>query len=208
MKGGPTRGVVCGASAGGFDALAAILLSLPPGFPLPVLIVQHLHCTDDGAFAEHLAQASRWRVVEPCDKERIVPGCVYVAPANYHMLVERDGTIALSIDERVTWSRPSIDVLFESAARAWGRGAIAVLLSGANTDGASGMRVLREAGGLTIAQDPACAEVPVMPRAAIDAGVVDEVLGVKQISERLSAEAMTVKTKTGRNRDTAPDLRE
>jgi two-component system chemotaxis response regulator CheB len=180
------RAVVIGGSAGGFEAITVILPALPGDFLLPVLVVQHLHPRDDGSFARHLARATRLPVIEPCDKETIERGRVYAAPANYHMLVERDGsTIALSIDERVNWSRPSIDVLFESGARAWGDGMIAIILSGANDDGTKGMRAVREAGGFTIAQDPASAQTPVMPQAAIDAGVVDEVLGLEQIGKRL-----------------------
>ncbi len=180
------RAIVIGGSAGGFEALTAILSELPGDFLLPVLVVQHLHPCDDGSFARHLARATRLPVIEPCDKEPIERGRLYAAPANYHMLVERDGsTIALSIDERVNWSRPSIDVLFESGAGAWGEGVIAILLSGANADGAKGMGEVKKAGGMTIAQDPASAQNPVMPQAAIDAGVVDEVLGLEQIGQRL-----------------------
>jgi len=179
------RVVVIGGSAGGFEALRVILSALPGDFTLPVLVVQHLHASDDGSFARHLARSTRLPVVEPCDKAPIEQGRVYTAPANYHMLVERDGAIALSIDERVNWSRPSIDVLFESAARAWGNGVIAVILSGASDDGASGMEAVKSAGGLTLAQDPASAPTPFMPQAAIDAGVVDEILGVEEIGQRL-----------------------
>jgi len=180
------RAVVTGGSSGAVEALTAILSALPQDFELPVLVVQHLHPSDDGAFARHLAGATLLSVVEPCDKERIERGCVYTAPANYHMLVERNGTISLSVDERVNWSRPSIDVLFESAARAWGESVIAVILSGANADGAKGMLAVRDAGGLTLAQDPAKAETPVMPKAAIDAGAVEKVLGVEEIGKLLT----------------------
>jgi len=177
--------VVIGGSAGGVEALRVILSALPKNFALPVLAVQHLHLSDDGSFALHMAGATQLPVVEPCDKARIERGRVYTAPANYHMLVERDGTIGLSVDERVNWSRPSIDVLFDSAARAWPGAVVAVLLSGANADGAEGMRAIKESGGLTIAQDPASAVNPVMPRAAIDAGSAVEVLGVEEIGRRL-----------------------
>jgi len=176
---------VIGGSAGGVEALTTILCSLPSGFALPILVVQHLHASDNGAFARHLGRATQCAVVEPFDKEPIKQGCVYTAPANYHMLVEQDGTIALSIDEKVNWSRPSIDVLFESAARAWGAGVIAVILSGASDDGARGMGAVKAAGGLNIAQDPASATTPYMPQAAIDAGVVDEVLAAGEIGRRL-----------------------
>jgi two-component system chemotaxis response regulator CheB len=185
MCAGQYKAVVIGGSAGCFEALREILSALPREFTLPVLVVQHLHPSDDGSFARHLVSAMQLQVVEPCDKEPIDRGRVYTAPANYHLLVERDGTIALSVDERVNWSRPSIDVLFESAARVWGAAVIAILLSGANTDGVEGMRAVRAAGGLTIAQDPAVAEYPVMPQAAIDAGAVDEVLRLEKIGKRL-----------------------
>jgi two-component system chemotaxis response regulator CheB len=184
---GAVRGatVVMGGSAGGFTAFTAILAALPPDFALPILLAQHLHPNDEGAFALHLASATKLPVIEPCDKERIERGQVYTAPADYHMLLERNGTIALSTEEKVHWSRPSIDVLFESAARALGERVIAVLLSGASVDGAAGIRAVKAAGGLTIAQDPATAEYPLMPRAAIDTGAVDEVLQVEEIGRRL-----------------------
>lgn len=165
--------------------MGAILPALPKGYALSVLIVQHLHPSDEGSFANHLARRTQLPVNEAHDKERIERGRIYAAPANYHMLVERDGTISLSVDEKVNWSRPSIDVLFDSAARVWGEALIAVLLSGANADGAEGMRVVKAAGGLTIAQDPATAESPVMPRAAIETGTADEVLAPEAIAKRL-----------------------
>ena len=173
--------VVIGGSAGGPSALATILSKIPERFAVPLLVVQHLHPSDEGLFAGYVAGLTRMTVVEPSDKTRIEPGCLYTAPANYHMLVERDGTIGLSVEERVNWSRPSIDVLFESAALAWGGGLVAVLLSGANSDGALGLQAVRGTGGLAIAQEPAEAESPVMPQAAIDAGAVDEVLRAEEI---------------------------
>lgn len=178
--------VVIGGSAGSVATLDVVLPALPDGFGLPVLAVQHLHPSDDGSFARHMASITRLKVVEPCDKEPIELGHLYIAPANYHMLVERDRTIGLSVDERVHWSRPSIDVLFESAAAAWGGATIAVILSGANADGAGGMRSVKTAGGLTVAQDPAEAECPEMPGAAIKAGVVDRVLCADQIAPLLA----------------------
>jgi two-component system chemotaxis response regulator CheB len=179
------RVVVIGASAGGGEALAKILSKLPADYGLPILVVQHLHPRDDGGFAEHLDREIGLTVVAPCDKQKIERGRIYIAPANYHMLVERNGAIALSTEGRVNWSRPSIDVLFESAARAWEEGVIAILLSGANADGAEGMGAVRAAGGVTIAHDPASAQGPVMPQAAIDAGVVDKVMTLEGIWELL-----------------------
>jgi two-component system chemotaxis response regulator CheB len=179
------QAVVMGGSAGGLEALERILPELTPAFAAPLLVVQHLHVSDNGLFAEHLTHIAPLPVVEPWDKTSLAPGRIYVAPANYHMLVERDGYISLSVDPRVNWSRPSIDVLFESAARVWGAGLVAVLLSGANTDGVRGLAAVRAVGGHTIAQDPAGAYTPVMPRAAVQAGVVDEVLTPQAIGRRL-----------------------
>ncbi|MFH1572417.1 MAG: chemotaxis protein CheB, partial [Acidobacteriota bacterium] len=98
------KGIVIGGSAGGVEGLTAIFAALPSDFKLPVLVVQHLHPGDHGSFARHLARITQLTVVEPCDKERIERGRVYAAPAKYHMLVERNGTISLSVDEKVNWS--------------------------------------------------------------------------------------------------------
>ena len=185
MSAATHRGVVMGASVGGFDALAGILSRLPRHYALPILVVQHLHPGDGGSFATSLQGETGLRVVTPRDKQAIEPGFVFVAPANYHMLCERTGVVGLSVDERVHWSRPSIDVLFDSAARVWAGRTIAVLLSGANNDGAEGMRAVKAAGGLTLAQLPHTAECPVMPQSAVDLGCVDEVLALSEIAERL-----------------------
>lgn len=188
----PKSAIVIGGSAGGVEALGAILPMLPSDFSLPVLLVQHLHPGDCGSLARRLGRDCVLPVVEPCDKERIEAGRVYVGPANYHMLVEKEGTVALSVDEKVNWSRPSIDVLFESAARVWGHALAAVILSGASADGAKGIRAVKEAGGLTIAQDPASAQAPVMPRAAIESGAVDEVLTPREIGFRIADLGMRI----------------
>ena len=177
--------VVMGASAGGGEALAKTLCPLPADYAVPILVVQHLHPHDDEGFAESLGTKIPLIVVVPCDKQQIEAGRVYVAPANYHMLVERNGFIALSTEARVHYSRPSIDVLFESAGYAWDARLIAIILTGANGDGAAGMQTVKGFGGLTIAQDPATAEYPVMPQEAINTGAVDEVLTSGQIAERL-----------------------
>jgi two-component system chemotaxis response regulator CheB len=177
--------IVLGGSAGAADALVLIVAQLPEDFPAPLLVVQHLHPSDDGSFARHLARTAHMPVVEPCDKEPIQGGRIYAAPAGYHMLAEKEQMISLSVDPKVNWSRPSIDVLFESAARAWPGAVVAVILSGANDDGARGMRAVKESGGHTIAQDPEDAQSPVMPQAAINTGAVDEVLPAAKIGRRL-----------------------
>ncbi len=178
--------VVMGGSAGAIEVLERIFCHLPIDFKPPILVVEHLHWSDDGALARHLAQKSERRVIEPCDKSPIEAGCVYIAPANYHMLIERSGTISLSVDERVHWSRPSIDLLFKSAARVWRGDLVAVLLSGANADGVEGLVAIKAAGGHTLVQDPSTATSPSMPQAAIDAGVVDEQWPPAQIALRLA----------------------
>ena len=184
------RAVVIGASAGGRKALAAVLAPLPATYALPILVVQHLHASDGGALAQSLQRATCLRVVTARDKQRLEPGTVYVAPANYHMLCERTGHVGLSVDAKVHWSRPSIDVFFDSAVHAWGKRTLAVILTGANADGAEGMGAIRAAGGVTFAQAPETAECPVMPQAAIDHDGVDEVLTLARIAERLMEEGL------------------
>jgi two-component system chemotaxis response regulator CheB len=177
--------VVIGGSAGSMQVMLGILALLPGDYPLPLLAAHHLHKTDGGRFAQHLDSRARITVTEAVDKQAIEPAHLYVAPADYHLLVERGGTLALSIDPKVNWARPSIDVLFESAARVWADRLVGVLLSGANDDGARGLKVIRGLGGLCIAQDPGTAESATMPRSAIDLGAVEEVLQPEEIGRRL-----------------------
>jgi two-component system chemotaxis response regulator CheB len=181
----PYAAVVVGGSAGGMEALSILLAPLPADYPLSVLVAQHLHKSDDEYFARHLDARVSLHVTEARDKEAAEPGRVYVAPADYHLLVERGGTLALSIDPKVNWARPSIDVLFESAARAWADALIGVILSGANEDGAQGMRLIRDLGGRAIAQDPSTAEYAVMPQAAISIARLDIVLPPEAIGDLL-----------------------
>ncbi len=177
--------VMLGGSYGALHPLACILRALPDDFSLPLFVVNHLHADDNGGFAEYLDMLTSLSVIEPCDKTPVEAGVIYVAPANYHMLLETDGFISLSVDEKFNWSRPSIDVFFESAAVAWGENIVGIILSGANADGAQGMMAIRQAGGLTIAQSPDEAVSPTMPLAAINAGAVCEVLRVDEIVKRL-----------------------
>ncbi|WP_108650320.1 chemotaxis protein CheB [Dongshaea marina] len=175
------RAVVMGASMGGMEALISVLGALPEDFSLPVLVVQHLHASDRGRFARHLDQKVQLRVKSAVDKEQIYPARVYLAPANYHLLVERDETLAMSLDLPVNWSRPSIDVMFESAARVWCHQLIGLILSGTQRDGAFGLSCVAERGGLTLVQDPQTAHSDEMPRAALDAARVDHVLPLSEI---------------------------
>jgi two-component system chemotaxis response regulator CheB len=181
------RLVVIGASWGGLDALNVVLGGLPERFDAPVAIVQHRSAlsVDDG-LAATIDRGSALPVVEADDKVVLVPGTVYLAPADYHLLVERPGQLALSVDERVNQARPSIDVLFESAADAYGGEVIGVLLTGANEDGAAGLRAIRDRGGLCVVQDPATATRSRMPQSAIDAGAADVVAPLPQIAALLA----------------------
>ncbi|OIP29531.1 MAG: hypothetical protein AUK47_27230 [Deltaproteobacteria bacterium CG2_30_63_29] len=185
-RSGTYGAVAIGASAGGLRSLTAILQGLPADFSVPILLAQHLHSTDEGRFADHLSELTSRTVVDAIDKVSIQPRTLYVAPADYHLLVERDGTLALSIDARVNYSRPSIDVLFESAAHVFGPRLIAVILSGASSDGARGMLVVKELGGVGIAEAPKNAEFPLMPQAAIDLAHIEIVLPPDRIAKKLS----------------------
>lgn len=159
--------VVIGGSAGASLPLRTLLGGLTPAFPAAILVVMHMHPDDNGLLAENLGQVLRLPVVEALDKMPARPGRVHVAPADYHLLAERDGTLALSVDERVWWSRPSIDVTFKSAAAVWGTRLMAILLSGANEDGAAGLAEVRRRGGLALCQDPATATMATMPAAGL-----------------------------------------
>ncbi len=183
--------VVIGASAGGIEALKIVLPALPGTFPLPVVIVQHIGGHTDGFLAEYLNFASALTVKEAEDKESLRPGHAYFAPGGYHLLVENDRTLSLSVDPPVHFSCPSIDVLFESAADAFGRALIAAVLTGATSDGAHGLQTVKRCGGLTLAQDPKEAMSAVMPQAAIDAAQPHHIVRVAQIAPllvRLAAE--------------------
>ncbi|WP_242342470.1 chemotaxis protein CheB [Anaeromyxobacter terrae] len=161
------RIVVMGGSAGAIEALLEILPALPAGYPLPVLVVVHLPGGQQSMLAEVLGARTPLAVIEAEDKARATPGTVHVAPPDYHLLVEADGTLALSVDAPVHHSRPAIDPLLESAADAYAEGVVGVVLSGASADGAAGLAAVRRAGGLAIVQDPATAWSPHMPEAAL-----------------------------------------
>jgi two-component system chemotaxis response regulator CheB len=174
-----------GASWGGLHAVETVLGGLPEGFRTPIAIAQHRAvASGSGALARMLSLRSGLEVREAGDKDAIEPGGVYIAPPDYHLLVESGG-FALSIEEHVQHSRPSIDVLFDSAADTYGDRLIGVVLTGANEDGAYGVRRIKRRGGVTIAQDPASAERGDMPAAAIATGAVDHVLPLEEIGPRL-----------------------
>ncbi len=180
------RAVVIGGSAGAMKALAVILPALPAEFALPVAIVIHVMEGTTGYLATYLNGLCALPVVEGLDKEPFTAGTIHVAPAGYHLLIEGDGSLALSVDQPVSFARPAIDVLFESAAEVYREGLIGIVLTGANRDGSQGLKRIRERGGLAMVQDPAGAEANVMPRAAIEATAVDHVLPLIEIGPFLA----------------------
>lgn len=176
---------VVGASWGGLRAVGKLLDGLPGKLELAFVVAQHRGAdSKPGALEELLQTRSAYPVVEAWDKDPIEPGRVYIAPPDYHLLVE-PGSFALSIDERVNYARPSIDVLFESASDAYGDRLIGVVLTGANQDGAAGLARIKARGGVAIVQDPDEAEAPVMPTAAIAATKADAVLPLAEIGRFL-----------------------
>lgn len=176
--------ITIGTSLGGLSALKTLLKSLPRGFPSAIAIVQHRHRESDQALSAFLQQFTVLPVHEVEDKEHIQPGHVYFAPSDYHLLVEF-GYFSLSVDDPVSYARPSIDVLFESAADAYTQRLIGVILTGANQDGVQGLLSLKAQGGIAIVQDPNTAESPVLPNAAIAAVKVDWVLPLSKIAPHL-----------------------
>jgi two-component system, chemotaxis family, protein-glutamate methylesterase/glutaminase len=178
--------VAIGASLGGLNAVETLLEALPKTYPAALLIVQHRRADSDSRLLELLRSHSRLPVSEPEDKQPLEPGHVYLAPPNYHMLVER-GLLSLSIDPPVAFARPSIDVLFESVADAYGPRAVGVVLTGSNHDGAAGAAAIKRRGGIVLVQDPSSAEAPETPRAALAATCVDAVLRLPALALHLNA---------------------
>ncbi len=176
--------VVIGCSMGGMQALDVVFAPLSKEFPLPVVVAQHRYRTSDRALPMYYGRHSRLEVVDADDKQWLRAGRIYLAPANYHLLIDRSGDqgeLSLSTEAAVAHSRPSIDVMFESAADAYGPGVIGVILTGANRDGARGVAKIKQRGGFVVVQDPATAEAPEMPQAAIAAGRVDRILPLDRI---------------------------
>lgn len=187
---GPIRGIeaiVVGASAGGVEALLSIFGDLPLGFGLPIIAVLHLPDERRSQLAEVFDRRLVMPVVEARDKELIKPGTLYFAGPGYHLSVEHDRSLSLSQEDRVHHSRPAIDFLFESAADTYGSSVLAILLTGANQDGARGLAHVKQQGGTTVVQDPSEARVAVMPRAALALHTPDHILSLSQIGSLLAS---------------------
>jgi two-component system chemotaxis response regulator CheB len=177
--------IVIGASAGGVEALLSIFSTLGQGFGLPIIVVLHLPDDRRSQLAEVFARRVSMPVKEAGDKDLIEPGTLYFAAPGYHLSVEQDRSLSLSLEDRVHHSRPSIDYLFESAADAYGAGLVAVLLTGASQDGARGLAQVKRRGGLTVIQDPHEAHVSTMPESALALHQPDHILPLRGISRLL-----------------------
>jgi two-component system chemotaxis response regulator CheB len=180
----PLKAIVLGASAGGIEATNVLLAGLPQPLSVPVLVVLHIAAGSKPQW--HLVfRASTAPVREAEDKDMAEPGSVFIAPPDYHLLVDEDQSLSLSADERVNMARPSIDVLFESAAWAFGGSVLGIVLTGANSDGAAGLAAIRAAGGLCWVQRPETAAAVAMPRAALLAVPDAEVLTLGEMADAL-----------------------
>ncbi|MBF0408010.1 MAG: chemotaxis protein CheB [Candidatus Riflebacteria bacterium] len=177
----PYKAVVIGTSAGGNSAISVILNSLPESFDLPIFVVQHISCDYDELILNIIQKSCKLPVKEAEDKCIIQKGTVYFAPACYHTFIENELYTGLSVDDPVKYARPSIDVLFESAARVYGKHLIGVILTGANDDGTDGMKSIKKSGGYTIVQDPATAEFPTMPQSAVSNVKIDIICPLESI---------------------------
>ena len=183
--------IAIGTSAGGVEALSILLPALPAGLRASVFIVLHLPRERPSLLAEIFTPKCALKVKEAEDKMRVEPGTVYFAPPDYHLLLDGGPQLALSIDELVHFSRPSIDVLFESAADIYGERLMGIILTGANDDGAAGLAAIHRAGGVTIVQEPDSAQVPLMVLAALRRTAADFVLPLEGIAGLLQALAST-----------------
>jgi two-component system chemotaxis response regulator CheB len=179
------KAVVIGGSAGSFQGVVKILSQLPQGFPLPIIMCLHRLKHVRNGFVEALSIKSVVQVTEPHDKENIKKGSVYLAPANYHMSIELGNHFALSTEEMVNNSRPAIDITLGTSAFVYRDKLIGILLSGANRDGALGMKYIKERGGLTIVQEPTECMIDTMPKAALAVTKIDHVMKIDQIVEFL-----------------------
>lgn len=179
------KAVIIGGSAGSFQVITRILSSMPPNFPLPVLLCLHRLKHVRSGFVEALSIKSTLPVIEPMDKEQIKPGRAYLAPANYHMYVELGNKIALSTEEVVNHSRPSIDLSFITAAQIYREKLIGIILSGANRDGAYGLKKVKDHGGIAIVQNPAECQVKTMTETSLKMTLVDHIFNTNDIIKYL-----------------------
>jgi len=183
----PIEAIAIGASTGGVEALTRVLPALPADTRASVFVVLHLPRERASLLVDVFAPRCKLPVREVHDKDPIAPGTIYFAPPEYHLLIDDGPQLALSMDEPVEFSRPSVSVLFETAAAAYGDRLLALLLTGAGRDGAAGMQAVQRAGGITVVQQPASARMPQMPEAALDRISADHVLTLDEIMTMFAA---------------------
>lgn len=179
------KAIAIGCSAGGLHALILLLKDLPSNYSIPIIIVQHRLKNERELLEEVLQKHCALNVRQADEKEAVASGHAYIAPPDYHLMIEQDKTFSLSADEKVNYARPSIDVLFETAADVYKEGLAAIILTGANNDGCRGIKAVRSQKGFTIAQDPDEAEFPAMPLAAVKSGAIDRILPLADIGKFL-----------------------
>ncbi len=176
------RVIIIGGSAGSLEVLLEVLPQLKHDLKIPIILVMHRKATAESTLVNLLSSRTSICLKEAEEKEHIRNNCIYLAPADYHLLFEDDLSFSLDYSEKINYSRPSIDVSFESAAEVFKDNLVAILLSGANSDGTNGLREVQQRGGLSIVQDPATAEVSFMPRSAVDAKVADKTIAVTELA--------------------------
>ncbi|RZJ24946.1 MAG: chemotaxis protein CheB [Flavobacterium sp.] len=176
------KAVVIGGSAGSIEVLLKLLPALSSPLPLAIIIVLHRKNSTDSSLADLLSSKTKIRVQEVEDKDPVIAGTIYLAPADYHLLIEREEVFSLDDSEKVNYSRPSLDVTFESAADVYGSSLVGILLSGANADGTAGLNFIKKRGGVLIAQKPETAQSEFMPQHAILNAPIDQVLGVDEMA--------------------------
>lgn len=174
--------LIIGGSAGSLDVLLKVLPELDAHLPFPIIMVLHRKSGKDSMLTDLLANKTKMPVKELEEKEEIKPAIVYITPPNYHLLIENDKTFSLDASEKVNFSRPSIDVTFESAAEVYQDQLVCLLLSGSNNDGTYGLQKVKEHGGITLIQDPASAVVPHMPEYALKNAIIDKVLNIEEMA--------------------------
>jgi len=178
--------IVIGTSAGGLDALAKILPTFRKDFPIPIVIVLHISPSSDSYLIEYLNNMCEIVIKEASEKEVLQSGTAYFAPPDYHLLIEEDNSLSLSNSEKINFSRPSIDVLFETASWSYKEKLIGVIMTGANFDGSAGLKIIKDNGGFVICQNPATAAVPRMPESAIETVKPNQILDLNKIGPYLN----------------------
>jgi len=187
MPGKRYEAIVIGVSSGGMEAMKFLFSALPREFSIPIIVVQHMSPHSDSQWISVVKKNFPLEFKEADEKEKILPGHIYIAPPNYHLLVEADRSFSLSVEPKVNYARPAIDVLFQTASMVYKEKLIGIVLTGSNHDGAEGLKQIKVCGGLCIVQDPATAASSYMPQAALEAAQPQYVLSLKKVIDLLKS---------------------